>query len=71
MSDHPRLLSADPEAPFPPADSALREPEGLLAVGGDLSPVRLLRRAQINGFACVMPAPLGEGCYASNARRIE
>ena len=42
MSDHPRLLSADPEAPFPPADSALREPDGLLAVGGDLSPVRLL-----------------------------
>ena len=42
MSDHPRLLSADSEAPFPPADSALREPDGLLAVGGDLSPVRLL-----------------------------
>ncbi|MCR6687103.1 leucyl/phenylalanyl-tRNA--protein transferase [Pseudoxanthomonas sp.] len=42
MSDHPRLLSSDSEAPFPPADSALREPDGLLAVGGDLSPVRLL-----------------------------
>lgn len=30
-----------PEA-FPPTDQALREPDGLLAAGGDLSPVRLL-----------------------------
>ena len=36
------LLDADPEAPFPPAESALREPDGLLAMGGDLSPPRLL-----------------------------
>lgn len=35
-------LSADPDAPFPPADSALSEPVGLLAAGGDLSPARLL-----------------------------
>jgi len=28
--------------PFPPADRALREPDGLLAIGGDLSPARLL-----------------------------
>ncbi len=35
-------LGADPASPFPPASSALREPDGLLAVGGDLSPVRLL-----------------------------
>lgn len=38
----PILLSADPEAPFPSAHLALREPDGLLAVGGDLSPPRLL-----------------------------
>lgn len=38
----PYLLAADPAAPFPPADSALREPDGLLAIGGDLSPQRLL-----------------------------
>jgi leucyl/phenylalanyl-tRNA--protein transferase len=38
----PRVLDADPLAPFPPADSALAEPEGLLAIGGDLSPARLL-----------------------------
>jgi leucyl/phenylalanyl-tRNA--protein transferase len=35
-------LPADPAAPFPPADMALREPDGLLAIGGDLSPARLL-----------------------------
>lgn len=36
-------LPADPLAPFPPAESALRAPAGLLAVGGDLSPTRLLQ----------------------------
>lgn len=36
------LLGPDPEAPFPPAWRALREPNGLLAMGGDLSPARLL-----------------------------
>lgn len=33
-------LSAD--SPFPPLEAALKEPDGLLAVGGDLSPQRLL-----------------------------
>ncbi|MDR2872985.1 MAG: leucyl/phenylalanyl-tRNA--protein transferase [Xanthomonadaceae bacterium] len=36
------LLSDDPNAPFPPAETALHDPEGLLAAGGDLSPARLL-----------------------------
>jgi len=36
------LLPADPSAPFPDPRSALCEPDGLLAVGGDLSPTRLL-----------------------------
>ena len=36
------LLGVEPNAPFPPAARALREPNGLLAAGGDLSPVRLL-----------------------------
>jgi len=36
------LLGAEPDAPFPPAERALREPNGLLAAGGDLSPARLL-----------------------------
>ena len=38
----PHLLGDDPAAPFPPASEALREPDGLLAIGGDLSPARLL-----------------------------
>lgn len=36
------LLDADPSADFPPTELALREPNGLLAFGGDLSPIRLL-----------------------------
>ena len=36
------LLHPDPASGFPPAARALREPDGLLAVGGDLSPTRLL-----------------------------
>jgi leucyl/phenylalanyl-tRNA--protein transferase len=32
----------DGTAPFPPVDSALRRPNGLLCAGGDLSPERLL-----------------------------
>lgn len=35
-------LSSDPTAPFPPPHTALREPDGLLAAGGDLHPLRLL-----------------------------
>lgn len=32
-----------PHQPFPPAHLAMRDPNGLLAIGGDLSPDRLLR----------------------------
>lgn len=42
MSPRLPLLSDDPRVPFPPAASALRDPNGLLAMGGDLSPARLL-----------------------------
>lgn len=42
MTQRPFLLPPDPAAPFPPAELALRRPDGLLAVGGDLSPARLL-----------------------------
>lgn len=38
----PWLDPARPDQPFPPLDSALHEPNGLLALGGDLSPTRLL-----------------------------
>jgi leucyl/phenylalanyl-tRNA--protein transferase len=36
------ILDPDPESGFPPADQALDYPQGLLAVGGDLSPSRLV-----------------------------
>ena len=36
------VLGEAPDSPFPPVEDALREPDGLLAMGGDLSPVRLL-----------------------------
>ncbi len=39
----PALLGEDPGAPFPDPETALREPDGLLAVGGDLQPERLLQ----------------------------
>ena len=42
MRLQPPWLQADPGSPFPDPRSALREPDGLLALGGDLSPVRLL-----------------------------
>jgi leucyl/phenylalanyl-tRNA--protein transferase len=38
----PYLLPDDPYAPFPPAADAQTEPDGLLAIGGDLSAPRLL-----------------------------
>ncbi len=36
------VLAPDPESPFPPAETALDNPPGLLAAGGDLSPARLV-----------------------------
>ena len=41
MNQRPYLLHPDPNAPFPPIHHAIG-PDGLLAVGGDLAPVRLL-----------------------------
>ncbi len=38
----PWRLADTPDSPFPPAETALRRPDGLLAVGGDLHPLRLL-----------------------------
>lgn len=35
-------LNAELQEPFPPAEQALEEPDGLLVAGGDLSPARLL-----------------------------
>jgi len=38
----PWRLDEAADAPFPPAETALHHPDGLLAIGGDLTPVRLL-----------------------------
>jgi leucyl/phenylalanyl-tRNA--protein transferase len=38
----PWLRAGDPPEAFPPVDSALAEPDGLLCAGGDLAPSRLL-----------------------------
>lgn len=37
------LDPGDSDSPFPDVELALKEPDGLLAIGGDLSPSRLLR----------------------------
>lgn len=42
-------LSEDPSTPFPDPRTALRDPDGLLAMGGDLAPIRLLN-AYANGI---------------------
>lgn len=42
MSRLPWLAPTDPPEAFPPTNQALRDPPGLLAAGGDLSPARLL-----------------------------
>jgi len=42
MSLRIAALPAHPDASFPPVDSALTEPDGLLAHGGDLTPARLI-----------------------------
>jgi leucyl/phenylalanyl-tRNA--protein transferase len=42
MTGAPFLLDPDPGSPFPDPAHALRRPDGLLAVGGDLSPTRLV-----------------------------
>ncbi len=41
--EHGRVASVDGEADFPPTALALSEPNGLLAIGGDLSQARLLK----------------------------
>ena len=38
----PLLLGPDPSSPFPPAELALEDPDGLVCMGGDLSPARLV-----------------------------
>jgi leucyl/phenylalanyl-tRNA--protein transferase len=44
------LLGPEADAPFPPVSQALREPDGLLAMGGDLAPQRLLAAYRLGIF---------------------
>jgi leucyl/phenylalanyl-tRNA--protein transferase len=44
------LDPADPHAPFPPVERALREPDGLLAAGGDLATKRLIEAYRLGIF---------------------
>lgn len=52
----PLLLGPDPASPFPPAELALDEPDGLVCIGGDLSPVRL-----VNAYAAGLFPWFSEG----------
>ena len=40
----------EPDTPFPPLETSLGEPNGLIAIGGDLSPKRLLAAYQLGIF---------------------
>jgi leucyl/phenylalanyl-tRNA--protein transferase len=44
------LLDDNPNTPFPDVSLAEREPDGLLAVGGDLTPQRLIQAYQLGIF---------------------
>lgn len=52
----PLWLGPDPAAPFPPAEMALDEPDGLVCIGGDLSPTRL-----VNAYAAGLFPWFSEG----------
>ena len=52
----PLLLGPDPASPFPPAELALDDPDGLVCIGGDLSPVRL-----VNAYAAGLFPWFSEG----------
>lgn len=59
---------------FPSPEGALREPNGLLALGGDLSPARLLMAYQRGIFPWFSPATRSSGgrpipgqCFGRNS----
>lgn len=45
-----RVTALDRDTPFPPLGNALKEPNGLLAIGDDLSPERLLEAYRLGIF---------------------
>ncbi|SUG48489.1 leucyl/phenylalanyl-tRNA-protein transferase [Salmonella enterica subsp. arizonae] len=54
---------------FPSPEGALREPNGLLALGGDLSPARLLMAYQHGIFPWFSPGDPDSVVVARSARR--
>lgn len=52
----PLLLGPDPASPFPPAELALDDPDGLVCIGGDLAPQRL-----VNAYAAGLFPWFSEG----------
>ena len=71
MARRPVLLSGDPHAPFPDVSLALRQPDGLLAVGGDLSVPRLLA-AYRSGMAGLWRSRFARGqCWLQVSRKGE
>ena len=51
-----RIMQLDRQSTlFPPTDLALREPNGLLAIGGDLRPARLLAAYESGIFPWFTP----------------
>lgn len=50
------VLGPDPATPFPAAEQALAEPDGLVCIGGDLSPARL-----VNAYAAGLFPWFGDG----------
>ena len=58
----------DPAQPFPDPETALIEPDGLLAVGGDLSATRLLNAYRSGVFPWFNPdEPVCNACAGGSA----
>lgn len=55
---------------FPSPEGALREPNGLLALGGDLSPARLLMAYQHGIFSVVFAGRPDSVVVARSTRRV-
>lgn len=77
MHPRPFLLDPDPDSPFPPVAFALREPDGLLAMGGDLTPARLLNAYRHGIFPWYSPgqpilwwSPDPRAVFASDGVRL-
>ena len=62
------LSERDSPDAFPPVDRALREPDGLLAAGGDLSPAAPARRVSTRHLSLVLARPADSVVVPGSAR---